>query len=95
MGAWIKGKIVGFSGSMAIIDTGTVIVRVNQTKLRKDYDKMADVPVPLKDEKSDESSSSSEYFPIDYLDRLWLPITQSKTDFQQLYYSSSWLSSQW
>ena len=50
---------------------------------------MADVPVPLKDEKSDESSSSSEYFPIDYLDRLWLPITQSKTDFQQLYYSSS------
>ena len=47
MGSWVKGKIVGFNGSMAIVDTGTVIVRVNQTKLRKDFDKLPKVSIPL------------------------------------------------
>ena len=73
---------------MAIVDTGTVVVRVNQTKLRKNFDKMADVPVILKDEHADEQAD--ELAPpenpdaVAYLDRLWLPITQSKTDFSAI-----------
>ena len=89
-------KIVGFNGSMAIVDTGTVIVRVNQTKLRKDFNKLAGVPVTLKDEPAPpaaEPAPPADPDTVAYLDRLWLPITQSKTDFQQLYYSSAWLSS--
>ena len=32
-GVWIKSNNVGFNGSLAIVDTGTIILRVSQTKL--------------------------------------------------------------
>ena len=48
---WIRGKIIGQEGAICIIDTGTAIIRVNQSKLRKDHDDWHDVPVPIAEEE--------------------------------------------
>lgn len=86
---------------MAIVDTGTVIGMINQTKLRKDFDDMAKIDVPLKAEQAESreqtesckaSEPSAQPLSASYFDLLWLPITRSKIDFQQLYYVSSWIS---
>ena len=83
---------------MAIVDIGGVIVRINQTKLRKYFDDMAKVEVPLKTEQADPreqtesrkaSEPSAQPLYASYVDRLWLPITRSKIEGQQLYYVSS------
>ena len=46
-GKWIKGKLVSVDGSMAGVDLGTRIVKVNISKIRKDHNPIEDVDVPL------------------------------------------------
>ena len=46
-GKWIKGKVISCDGSMIGIDLGTRIIKVNQSKLRKDHNPIEDVDVPL------------------------------------------------
>ena len=45
-GRWIKGKILTAKGSMANIDLGTRVIKVNISKLRKDHNPVEDVQVP-------------------------------------------------
>merc|ERR1712197_293527 len=49
-GYWIKGRISGQTGAMCILDVGTQLLRLNQSKLRKAPDDWADVEVPLGEE---------------------------------------------
>ena len=44
---WIKGKVVSQTDSMATIDLGTRVIKVNSTKIRKDHQPLEDVDVPL------------------------------------------------
>ena len=46
-GKWIEGKVISCDGSMIGIDLGTRIIKVNQSKLRKDHNPIEDVGVPL------------------------------------------------
>ena len=51
-GRWIKAKVIGVNGSMIGIDLGNRIIRVNESKLRKDHDHFGDINVPLDTEPS-------------------------------------------
>ena len=46
-GKWIKGKLLTIEGSMAGIDLGNRIVCTNVSKIRKDFDAIEDVDIPL------------------------------------------------
>ena len=82
------------------MDTGTDVLRVNQSKLRRDFDVLRDIDAPFKEEpqaeakteaktRSEPSSSSSD---VTFLDKVWVAQT-GLVHFQQLYTASSWLSS--
>jgi hypothetical protein len=49
-GHWIRGKVIAQNGPMVTIDTGRMVVRVTQSKVKKDFDEWHDVSVPVKDE---------------------------------------------
>ena len=51
-GSWIKAKVIGVEGSMVGIDLGNRIIRVNESKLRKDHDHFRDINVPLDSDPS-------------------------------------------
>ena len=44
-GNWIKAKVVNHEGAICAIDTGKTILKVNQSKLRKNYEFEAPDPV--------------------------------------------------
>ena len=46
-GKWIEGKLVSVDGSMVGVDSGTRIVKVNISKIRKVHNPAEDVDVPL------------------------------------------------
>ena len=58
------------------MDTGTTLIRVNQSKLRRDHDNWHDVPIPLEEEVEEEQSPLAENF--------WLATTAGKLDFQEM-----------
>ena len=62
------------------------MVRANQSKLRKDHDDWPNVPIPLSEDVEDEPQYS-------LADTFWLATTKGQTDFQELFTSSSRLSS--
>jgi hypothetical protein len=49
-GEWVRGKVISQQGAIVGIDTGTTIMRVNQSLLRKDPDVWHDVAVPFEDD---------------------------------------------
>ena len=75
-GKWIRGTVTSQTGAICILDTGTSIIRVNQSKLRKDHDDWHDVPIPL-DEAADEDQAS-------LAGSFWLATPSGKLDFQEM-----------
>ena len=57
-GKWIKGRVLGQVGPMVTIETQGGVVRVNESKVRRDHDEWHDVPLPeeltTKEEKGSE-----------------------------------------
>ena len=52
-GHWLRGRVVaGQEGPMVSIDTGKQVLRVNETKLKKDHDEWHDLDVPLEPEEN-------------------------------------------
>jgi hypothetical protein len=49
-GRWVRGKVLVQTGAMVTIETTTGVVKVNETKVRKDHDEWHDVPTPLKND---------------------------------------------
>ena len=45
-GEWCRGKVVSHLGPMVTISTNNTLVKVNQSKVRKDHDEWHDVPLP-------------------------------------------------
>ena len=85
-GRWIRGKIVGQEGAICIIDPGTALPSVNQSKLRKDHDDWQDAPIPLEEEAAEEQSASLS-------ETLWLATSHGKLYFQELFSGSAHASS--
>ena len=48
-GKWVRGKVISHSGPMVAIDTGRTVVRVNETKIRRDHDPWHDIVIPVSD----------------------------------------------
>ncbi len=45
-GEWIRGKVLSHSGPMVLIETPKQVVRVNQSKVKRDHDEWHDVKLP-------------------------------------------------
>ena len=54
-GVWVRGIVVSQEGAMVLVEVHRAVLRVNQSKVRRDGDPWHDVAIPL---KSDESRSS-------------------------------------
>eukprot|EP00439_Symbiodinium_sp_Y106_P053545 s4190_g7.t1 len=54
-GAWVRGIVVSQEGAMGLVEVHRTVLRVNQSKVRRDGDPWHDVAIPL---KSDESRTS-------------------------------------
>ena len=53
-GKWIRGKVLSQEGAMVHIHTDKAVVRINQSKVRRDHDEWHDVSIPNLDEKKEE-----------------------------------------
>ena len=49
-GIWVRGKVVSQEGAMVLVHTHRSVLRVNQSKVRRDHDPWHDVAVPLNPE---------------------------------------------
>ena len=51
-GRWIKGKVLLHQGSTVTTEANKTVIRVSQSKVRRDHDEWHDaqLPPPLKDE---------------------------------------------
>ena len=56
-GIWVRGIVVSPEGAMVLVEVRRAVLRVNQSKVRRDGDPWHDVAIPL---KSDDSRSSTE-----------------------------------
>ena len=54
-GVWIRGIVVSQEGAMILVEVHRAVLRVNQSKVRRDGDPWHDLAIPL---KSDDSQSS-------------------------------------
>ena len=54
-GVWVRGIVVPQEGAMVLVEVHRAVLRVNQSKVRRDGDPWHDVAIPL---KSDDSRSS-------------------------------------
>ena len=61
-GTWIKARIVNQEGAMCAIDTGKTILKVNQSKLRKNYE--FDAPDPVLSVWQVESQDSLDFLEL-------------------------------
>ena len=59
-GKWIRGKVLSQEGAMVHIHTDKAVVRVNQSKVRRDHDEWHDVSIPNLDEKKEEIKGDDE-----------------------------------
>ena len=107
-GKWIKGRILTAEGSMANIDLGTRVIKVNISKLRKDHNPVEDVDVPLDPtalylntdaERLDPAKilmarDAAQYSPdgLGYANSHWMPVTSGPIDFLELFSGSARLS---
>ena len=53
-GIWVRGMVVSQEGAMVLVEVHRAVLRVNQSKVRRDGDPWHDVAIPL---KSDDSRS--------------------------------------
>ena len=63
-GIWVRGKVVSQEGAMVLVQVHKSVLRVNQSKVRRDYDPWHDVAIPLKPEpevKADGAPESSQF----------------------------------
>ena len=56
-GRWVRGIVVSQEGAMVLVEVHRAVLRVNQSKVRRDGDPWHDVAIPL---KSDDSRSSEQ-----------------------------------
>ena len=53
-GKWIRGKVLSQEGAMVHLHTNKGVIRVNQSKVRRDHDEWHDVSIPNLDEAKEE-----------------------------------------
>ena len=53
-GRWIRGKVLSQEGAMVHIHTDKAVIRINQSKVRRDHDEWHDVSIPNLDESKEE-----------------------------------------
>ena len=53
-GRWIRGKVLSQEGAMVHLHTNKAVIRVNQSKVRRDHDEWHDVSIPNLDEAKEE-----------------------------------------
>ena len=53
-GKWIRGKVLSQEGAMVHLHTNKAVIRVNQSKVRRDHDEWHDVSIPNLDEAKEE-----------------------------------------
>ena len=59
-GVWMRGTVVSQEGAMVLVQLPTLLLRVNQSKVRRDHDEWHDVQIPhLEGPSSDNKSGSS------------------------------------
>ena len=58
-GRWYKARVLSQEGAICVIDTGTTVIRLNQSKLRKEKG-METLPDPAPREQSDLPSDSAD-----------------------------------
>ena len=63
-GIWIRGKVVSQEGAMVLIQIHNSILRMNQSKVRRDHDPWHDVTIPLNPESEvkEEGALDRSYF---------------------------------
>ena len=59
-GVWVRGVVVSQEGAMVLVEVHRAVLRVNQSKVRRDHDPWHDVAVPLKSDDDPRRSSSEE-----------------------------------
>ena len=63
-GIWVRGKVVSKEGAMVLVQVHKSVLRVNQSKVRRDHDPWHDVAIPLNPEpevKEDGAPDSSQF----------------------------------
>ena len=63
-GIWVRGMVVSQEGAMVLVQVHKSVLRVNQSKVRRDYDAWHDVAIPLNLEpeaKADGAPESSQF----------------------------------
>ena len=59
-GVWVRGVVVSQEGAMVLVEVHRAVLRVNQSKVRRDHDPWHDVAIPLKSGDDSRRSSSEE-----------------------------------
>ena len=59
-GVWVRGVVVSQGGAMVLVEVHRAVLRVNQSKVRRDHDPWHDVAIPLKSDGDSRRSSSEE-----------------------------------
>ena len=54
-GRWVRATVLGQEGAMVQANTGKAVVRVNQSKVRRDHDEWHDVSIPALDDENPEN----------------------------------------
>ena len=59
-GVWVRGVVVSQEGAKVLVEVHRAVLRVNQSKVRRDHDPWHDVAIPLKSDEESRRSSSEE-----------------------------------
>ena len=59
-GVWVRGVVVSQEGAMVLVEVHRAVLRVNQSKVRRDHDPWHDVAIPLTSGDDSRRSSSEE-----------------------------------
>ena len=54
-GRWVRATVLGQEGAMVQANTGKAVIRVNQSKVRRDHDEWHDVSIPALDDENPEN----------------------------------------
>ena len=46
VGRWARARVISQNGAIVTVETDKAVLRVNQSKVRRDYDPWHDVPLP-------------------------------------------------
>ena len=59
-GIWVRGKVVSQEGAMVLVQVHKSVLRVNQSKVRRDHDPWHDVAIPLNPEPEVKEESAPD-----------------------------------